>query len=230
DHLGKFDEKADYLFFLGYSPVAKAFRVFNIKRQEMEETCHATFSEDDEAISQTSTEGDTIKFSEVNSFPDDEFLEPIHRDNQFSANTEYFPYVPAFDHSISREPFEFINEVDVPASIEADHPKSADELDPADIQSDAIRTKWTWKNKMDEHGIVTKNKARLVAQGYNQQEWIDYEETFAPVARLEAIRIFLAYAAYMGFVVFQMNVKSAFLNGKISEEVYVQQPPRFESS
>ncbi|GJR36626.1 retrovirus-related pol polyprotein from transposon TNT 1-94 [Tanacetum coccineum] len=75
-----------------------------------------------------------------------------------------------------------------------------------------------------------KNKARLVAQGYNQQEGIDYDETFAPVARLEAIRIFLAYAAYTGFMVFQMDVKSAFLNGKILEEVYVQQPPGFESS
>ncbi|GJW34250.1 retrovirus-related pol polyprotein from transposon TNT 1-94, partial [Tanacetum coccineum] len=92
-----------------------------------------------------------------------------------------------------------------------------------------IGIKWIWKNKMDEKGVVTKNKARLVTQGYNQQERIDYEETFAPVARLEANRIFLAYAAYMGFVVYQMDVKSAFLNGKISKEVYVQQPPVFES-
>ncbi|GKC44513.1 retrovirus-related pol polyprotein from transposon TNT 1-94 [Tanacetum coccineum] len=83
---------------------------------------------------------------------------------------------------------------------------------------------------MDEEGVVTKNKARLVAQGYNQQEGIDYEETFAPIARLEAIRIFLDYAAYMGFVVYQMDVKSSFLNGKISEEVYVKQPPGFECS
>ncbi|GJT10341.1 retrovirus-related pol polyprotein from transposon TNT 1-94 [Tanacetum coccineum] len=82
---------------------------------------------------------------------------------------------------------------------------------------------------MDKKGIVIKNKARLVSQGYNQQKEIDYEETFAPVARLEAIRIFLAYAAYIGFMVYQMDVKSAFLNGKISEEVYVQQPPGFES-
>ncbi|GKB96843.1 retrovirus-related pol polyprotein from transposon TNT 1-94 [Tanacetum coccineum] len=93
-----------------------------------------------------------------------------------------------------------------------------------------IGTKWIWKNKMDENEIVIKNNARLVAQGYNQWEGIDYEETFTPMARLEAIRIFLAYAAYMGFMVYQMDVKSAFLNGKISEEVYVQQPPGFESS
>ncbi|GKD43025.1 retrovirus-related pol polyprotein from transposon TNT 1-94, partial [Tanacetum coccineum] len=70
----------------------------------------------------------------------------------------------------------------------------------------------------------------LVAQGYIQQEGIDYDETFAPVSRLEDIRIFLAYAAYMGFVVFQMDVKSSLLNGKISEEVYVQPPPGFKSS
>ncbi|GKC98648.1 retrovirus-related pol polyprotein from transposon TNT 1-94 [Tanacetum coccineum] len=93
-----------------------------------------------------------------------------------------------------------------------------------------IGTKWIWKNKMDENGRVIKNKARLVAQGYNQQEGIDYEETFAPIARLEAIGIFLAYATYMGFMVYQMDVKSAFLNGKISEEVYVQQPPGFKSN
>ncbi|GJU28922.1 ribonuclease H-like domain-containing protein [Tanacetum coccineum] len=93
-----------------------------------------------------------------------------------------------------------------------------------------IGTKWIWKNKMDENGVVIKNKARLVAQGYNQLEGIDYEETFAPVARLEAIRIFLAYAAYIGFMVYQMDVKSAFLNGKILKEVYVQQPPGLESS
>ncbi|GJR75518.1 retrovirus-related pol polyprotein from transposon TNT 1-94 [Tanacetum coccineum] len=83
---------------------------------------------------------------------------------------------------------------------------------------------------MDEEGVVTKNKARLVAKGYRQKEGIDYDETFAPVARLEAIRIFLAYALYIGFTVYQMDVKSAFLNRKISEEVYVEQPPGFESS
>ncbi|GJV01361.1 retrovirus-related pol polyprotein from transposon TNT 1-94 [Tanacetum coccineum] len=83
---------------------------------------------------------------------------------------------------------------------------------------------------MDENGVVIKNKSRLVAQGFRQEEGIDYDETFAPVARIEAIRIFLAYAAYMGFMVYQMDVKSAFLNGKILEEVYVQQPHGFESS
>ena len=93
-----------------------------------------------------------------------------------------------------------------------------------------IGTKWVFRNKLDENGIVIRNKARLVAKGYNQEEGIDYEETFALVARLEAIRMLLAYASIMNFKLYQMDVKSAFLNGLIQEEVYVEQPPRFEDS
>ena len=80
---------------------------------------------------------------------------------------------------------------------------------------------------MDESGNVVRNKARLVAQGYTQVEGIDFEKTFAPVARLEAIRMTLAFASYKDFKLFQMDVKSAFLNGFIEEEVYVEQPPGF---
>ncbi|GJV33760.1 putative ribonuclease H-like domain-containing protein, partial [Tanacetum coccineum] len=90
----------------------------------------------------------------------------------------------------------------------------------------AIGTK-VYRNKKDERGVVVRNKARLVAQGHRQEEGIDYDEVFAPVARIEAIRIFLAFASYMGFIVYQMDVKSAFLYGKIDEEVYVSQPPGF---
>ena len=85
-----------------------------------------------------------------------------------------------------------------------------------------------FKNKLDEDGHVSRNKARLVGKGYSQEEGIDFDETFAPVARLEAIRIFLAYGAHKGFSFFQMDVKSSFLNGLLTEEVYVEQPPGFE--
>ncbi|GKA16089.1 putative ribonuclease H-like domain-containing protein [Tanacetum coccineum] len=91
----------------------------------------------------------------------------------------------------------------------------------------AIGTKWVYRNKKDERGVVVGNKERLVAQGYRQEEGIDYDEDFAPVARIKAIRIFLAFASYMGFIVYQMDVKSAFLYGTIDEEVYVSQPPGF---
>ncbi|KAJ9552636.1 hypothetical protein OSB04_016681 [Centaurea solstitialis] len=91
-----------------------------------------------------------------------------------------------------------------------------------------IGTKWIFRNKTDKRGIVIKNKARIVAQGYTQEEGIDYDDVFAPVARIEAIRLFLAFASYKGFKVYQMDVKSAFLYGTIDEEVYVSQPPGFE--
>jgi hypothetical protein len=93
-----------------------------------------------------------------------------------------------------------------------------------------VGTKWVFHNKQDEHGVVTRNKARLVAKGYSQVEGLDFCETYAPVARLESIRILLAYATYYGFKLYQMDVKSAFLNGPIKEEVYVEQPPGFENS
>ncbi|GJY36691.1 putative ribonuclease H-like domain-containing protein [Tanacetum coccineum] len=92
----------------------------------------------------------------------------------------------------------------------------------------AIKTKWVYRNKKDETCIVIRNKARLVAQGYTQEEGIDYDEVFAPVARIEAIRLFLAYASFKDFVVYQIGEKSAFLYGKIEEEVYVYQPQGFE--
>ncbi|GJV37745.1 ribonuclease H-like domain-containing protein [Tanacetum coccineum] len=92
----------------------------------------------------------------------------------------------------------------------------------------AIGTRWVFRNKKDERGIMIKNKARLVAQGYTQEEGIDYDEVFALVARIEAIRLFLAYASYKDFVVYQINVKSPFLYRKIEAEVYVCQPPGFE--
>nr|GEW84576.1 copia protein [Tanacetum cinerariifolium] len=89
-------------------------------------------------------------------------------------------------------------------------------------------TKWVFRNKKDERGIVVRNKARLVAQGHTQEEGIDYEEVFASAARIEAIRLFLDYASCMGFMVYQIDVKSAFLYGTIEKEVYVCQPPGFE--
>ncbi|GJW75323.1 putative ribonuclease H-like domain-containing protein, partial [Tanacetum coccineum] len=92
----------------------------------------------------------------------------------------------------------------------------------------AIGTKWVYRNKKDDRGIMVRNKARLVAQGYTQEKGIDYDEVFALVARIEAIRLFLAYASFMNFIVYQMDVKSAFLYGTIEEEVYVCQPPGFE--
>ena len=97
---------------------------------------------------------------------------------------------------------------------------------PDDTQN-VIGTKWVFLNKQDENGQVIRNKARLMAQGYTQVEGTDYCQTYAPVARLESIRILLAYANHHNITLYQMDIKSAFLNGEIEQEVYVKQPPGF---
>jgi hypothetical protein len=102
-------------------------------------------------------------------------------------------------------------------------------LDPRPNQN-VVGTKWVFRNKQDEHGVVTRNKAWLVAKGYSQVEGLDFGENYSPVARLESIRILLAYATYHGFKLYQMDVKSAVLNGPIKKEVYVEQHPGFEDS
>ncbi|GKB14268.1 retrovirus-related pol polyprotein from transposon TNT 1-94 [Tanacetum coccineum] len=229
DHLGKFDEKDNDGLFLGYSLVAKAFRVFNIRRQEIEETLHVTFSEDDEAISQSNTEGDAINFNENRSFPDDEFLEPRSEVTQCLGNTEWSREKHIELFNIIGEPLagittkSRIRDSDAALASECLYVNFLSKMEPKKLIEALEEEGWIIAMQ-EELNQFERNK------GYNQQEWIDYEETFAPVARLEAIKIFLAYAAYMSFMVYQMDVKSAFLNGKISEEVYVQQPLGFESS
>ncbi|GJW72275.1 retrovirus-related pol polyprotein from transposon TNT 1-94 [Tanacetum coccineum] len=145
DHLGKFDEKVDDGFFLDYSPVAKAFRVFIMRRQEMEETIHVTFSKDDESISQSSTKGDAINFNENQSFPDGEFLEPKSKVTQCPDNIEYYPYIPAYENTtptnspilqdfvFPEEPPEFTSADDHPALNEHDHSDLTDNLEHVEI-------------------------------------------------------------------------------------------------
>ncbi|GJS92885.1 putative ribonuclease H-like domain-containing protein [Tanacetum coccineum] len=101
------------------------------------------------------------------------------------------------------------------------------ELVPRPGGKNVIALKWLWKNKCDAENIVVRNKSRLVAKGYKQEEGIDFEESFAPVARLEAVRMFIAFAAHRNITIFQMDVKTAFLNGPLKEEVYVSQPEGF---
>ncbi|KAJ0541141.1 putative RNA-directed DNA polymerase [Helianthus annuus] len=116
-----------------------------------------------------------------------------------------------------------------PATLDEDYDQiDPDDLEEMDLQWQmAMISRRVKRCKKDERGIVTRNKARLVVKGFNQQEGIDYNEVFAPVARLEAIRLFLAFASFKGFKVYQLDVKSAFLYGKVQEVVYVSQPDGF---
>ena len=101
------------------------------------------------------------------------------------------------------------------------------ELVPRPHDKNIIGAKWIFKNKLNKNGEVIRSKSRIVCKGYAQQEGIDFEETFAPVARLEAIRMFLALSSFQKFKVYQMDVKFAFLNGDLEEEVYIEEPDGF---
>nr|GFB10114.1 hypothetical protein [Tanacetum cinerariifolium] len=226
DHVGNFDAKANNGFFPDYSLVAKAFRVFNIRRQEIKETCQHTFSEDDEAILKSSKEADDHPV--LNEHDDSKSVKDLRiAKDKVSTIIEPISYVepsptiisPSSEVGVTTR--SIIRDSEAASAYECLYVNFHSEIEPKKLIKALEKEGWI-TNKMDEHGVVVKNKSRVVAQGYNQQERIDYDETFVLVARLEAIRVFLAYAAYMGFVVFQMEVKSVFLNRKIFEEVYVQ--------
>nr|GEX35395.1 retrovirus-related Pol polyprotein from transposon TNT 1-94 [Tanacetum cinerariifolium] len=118
------------------------------------------------------------------------------------------------------------------AELNAENDQVADdefinELVDRPLCTNVINLKWLWKNKHDEENTVIRNKSHLVAKGYAQKEGVDFEESFAPVARLEAVRLFISYAAHKSFTIYQMDVKNAFSYGPLKEEVYVNQPDCF---
>ncbi|KAI3718218.1 hypothetical protein L6452_19080 [Arctium lappa] len=265
DQLGKFDPKADDGIYLGYSSISKAYRVFNKRRQSVEETIHVTFDETRSANSKPITDNEELNAWMFSHYRE---TEPFFSNHQHSDppsaddDPNVIPPSAKSNSWVSVEPLNTLLPSDLPLSenhsdnnrlstiqqLIADEPQTSSSVnipivDPTSELSDhapAQRwtidhpidqilgdpnagTKWVFRNKLDEHGTLTRNKARLVAQGYRQEEGIDYDETFAPVARLEAIQLFLAYAVYKDFIVYQMDVKSAFLNGKLNEEVYIKQ-------
>ncbi|GJY53990.1 ribonuclease H-like domain-containing protein [Tanacetum coccineum] len=292
DPLGKFDEKADEGFFVGYSINSKAFRVFNTRTRKVEENLHIKFLENKPNVvgsgpdwlfdidlltnsmnyEPVTTGNQTNKNAgikdNVDAVPTQQYiLLPLLYDspqsskdavvddagkktneepaNKGERNADDLPLIPDVkdtgifsgaydDEDVGVEAdlnnlettMNVIQALTDPSWIEA----MQEELLQFKLQKvwtlvdlpkgkRAIGTKWVYRNKKDERGIVVRNKARLVAQGYTQEEGIDYDEVFAPVARIEAIRLFLAYASFMGFIVYQMDVKSAFLYGTIEEEV-----------
>nr|GEY49601.1 hypothetical protein [Tanacetum cinerariifolium] len=204
DPLGKFNGKADEGFLVGYSNTDDdaTFEVKEpeFKRKKPESEVHVSPS----SSAQTKKHDDKIKREakgktlEDITYSDDE--EAVGADVDFTN----------LETNITASP--------IPTTrVHNDH-----------HVTQIIGTKWVFRNKKDERGIVVRNKARLVAQGHTQEEGIDYKEVFVPVTRIEAIRLFLAYASFMGFMVYQMDVKSAFLYETIEEEVYVCQPTGFE--
>nr|GEX79868.1 uncharacterized mitochondrial protein AtMg00810-like [Tanacetum cinerariifolium] len=217
DNLGKFKAKGDEGYFLGYLMSSKAFRIFNKRTKRVEENVHIEFLEN--------------KAIEKGSGPNWLF--------DIDSLTKSMNYVPVVDAGTRNTDAPESNGNSNPTATLTNPPN--DQLETLTVETPIptasspvptkvwslvdcpkgvrpIGTKWVLKNKKDERGIVIRNKAMLVAQGHTQEEGIDYDEVFAHVARIEAIRLFLAYASFMGFTVYQMDVKSAFLYGTIDEE------------
>nr|GEY78820.1 hypothetical protein [Tanacetum cinerariifolium] len=153
----------------------------------------------------------------------------INNTNNFSAvGPSNTTVSPTYEPSSFQDASTSSHAPDMPALEDSTYSDDEDAVVDLSYKKRAIGTKWVYMNKKDEEDIVIRNKARLVAQGHKQEEGIDYEEVFAPVARLEAIRLFLAYASFMGFLVYQMYINNTFLYGTIEEEVYVCKPLGFE--
>nr|GEU65190.1 retrovirus-related Pol polyprotein from transposon TNT 1-94 [Tanacetum cinerariifolium] len=305
DYLGNFDEKADDGYFLGYSLVSKAFRVFNTRKQQTEETYHNTFDERTDAIKFSKPSVDNINIAESERYPLDEYIHHYEPSQKYQENdnppehSNHNNDSPIIENIINAEavqdfkptsspvedalaqntiPIQNIPSSYIPSTISLvaqDRWSQDKHIELANIIGDPGAGMLTramaktlsaalaheclfvdflseeepkkvseslkylgWVDAMqDELNQFARNKVwTLVRAPYGKtiigskwQEGIDYDETFAPFAILEAIKIFLAFATYMNFIVYQMDVKSAFLNGKLKEE-YVKQPPGFESS
>ncbi|GJS26161.1 putative ribonuclease H-like domain-containing protein [Tanacetum coccineum] len=270
--LGKFDEKADEGFFVGYSINSKAFRVFNTRTRKVEDNLHiGRFLKNKPNVVGSGPDW----LFDIDLLTNSMNYEPVTAGNQTNKNA-FQPEASKMqvaDDAGKKTNEEPTNEGETNGqekeggasnkeNDQNDHWKTKihatqtrrmtkiteehamieamqEELLQFKLQKiwtlvdlpkgkRAFGTKWVYRNKKDERGIVVRNKERLVAQGYTQEEGIDYEKLFAPVARIEAIRLFLAYTSFMGLIVYQMDVKSVFLYGTIKEEVYVCQPPGFE--
>ncbi|GKE20081.1 retrovirus-related pol polyprotein from transposon TNT 1-94, partial [Tanacetum coccineum] len=196
-------EKEDLCILVGYSTESKGYRVYNKRTCLIVESIHLRFDEI-KKMSETSVANDTSG------------LVPQRQKALDYDNSDPVPQLQNVSPSAdTTEELHQFNRLQVCELVDKPFGKNV------------IRLKWLWKNKKDEGQTVIRNKARLVAKGYAQEEVIDFEKSLAPVARLEAVWIFIAYAAHKSFLVYQMDVKTTSLNGLLKEEVYVAQPDGF---
>nr|GEU47370.1 retrovirus-related Pol polyprotein from transposon TNT 1-94 [Tanacetum cinerariifolium] len=250
DYLGKFDGKDDEGFFVGYSLNSKAFRVFNSRTRMVDKNLHIRFSEstpnvvgsgpdwlfDIDALTRIMNYEPIVAGTHSNGFVD---LKSSHDDRSkpLCDDGKKVDEDPRKENECNdQEKKDNVNSLTVNVTdTNEDNKLPFDPNMPAlenvstfNFSSEDEDDDTVFRNKTDERGIMIRNKARFVAQGYTQEEDIDYDEVFSPLAKIEAIKMFLAYASFKDFVVYQMDVKSVFLYGKIEEEVYVCQPPGFE--
>ncbi|KAL5849177.1 hypothetical protein ACOSQ4_007190 [Xanthoceras sorbifolium] len=256
DQLGKFDAKSDEGIFLGYSSNSRAYRVFNSTTHTIMESSNVVVDDagivsniDDEYVvenSECAGLDSNVKEEETEEMPNqtdpapwvrrshkkDDIIgdvsEGVRTRRQLANQVSYVCYTSQFEPKKVEEALQ--DEFWIGAMQEELNQFQRNDvwfLVPTPKSTNVIGTKWIFKNKSDENGNVVRNKARLVAQGYTQLEGVDFDETFAPVARLESIRLLLCVSCVCRFKLHQMDVKSAFLNGVLQEEVYVEQPKGF---
>nr|GEU58894.1 hypothetical protein [Tanacetum cinerariifolium] len=235
DDVGKLKAKGDIRVFVGYSKESDAFIIYNKQTRKIHESVNVNYNEISEMASkQFSLEPDLSNLNETGKSSNPSVSQVSETSKKYLEDLFYNFYDEYFDSS------------EIMKSSTMNVSAMQDELDqfarlnvwrlvPRPEGKTIIKTKWIFKNKKDESSLVIRNKARLVAVGYSHQEGIDYDETFAPVSRIKVIRLFLAYAAHKDFTVFQMDVKTAFLNGILKEEVsilelYRKEGARFSAS
>ncbi|GKC59869.1 retrovirus-related pol polyprotein from transposon TNT 1-94 [Tanacetum coccineum] len=248
--LGKLKPKADIGIFVGYVPTKKAYRIYNRRTRLIMETIHVEFDEltamDSELLGsgpelQLMTPG-TISSGLVQHHPSstpyvpqtkndwDMLFQPMF-DEYFNPLPSVVSPVPTAAASrptdLTGSPSSTSIDQAAPSASTSSTVQETQSLVISEDLAMIIKLKWIFKVKQDEFEMVLKNKAMLVAKGYHQEEEIDFEESLTPVARIEALRIFVVNAANKNMTIYQMDVKTTFLNGELREEVYVSQPEGF---
>nr|GEZ70709.1 retrovirus-related Pol polyprotein from transposon TNT 1-94 [Tanacetum cinerariifolium] len=220
EDVGKLKAKGDIEVFVGYSKKSAAFKIYNKRTRKIHESVNVNFDEISEMASkQFSLEPGLSNLNEMGKSSNPSIMKSS------TTNVETLINEEVFHESISNNMVPNVDEANTSHNVFNERLEDAyfDAI-PQPEGKTIIKTKWIFNNKKDESSLVIRNKARLVAVGYSQQEGIDDDDTFAPVARIESILLLLAYDAHKDFIVFQMDVKTAFLNGILKEEVYVGQP------
>ncbi|GJS50025.1 retrovirus-related pol polyprotein from transposon TNT 1-94 [Tanacetum coccineum] len=255
ENLDKIKEKGDPCILVGYSTQSKGYCVYNKRTRLIVESIHLRFDEIKEMY-ETSIDNDTsglVLQRQKASDYDNSSLAPQLQNVSPSADTTvpsqqeldllfgplYDEFFNAGTSSVNKSssptdnskqqdtpPTTNIQSSTKPTTLTTIHAEENNDNKAVETQT-VLKLKWLWKNKKDKDQTVIHNKARLVAKGYAQEEGIDFEESFALVARLEAVQIFVAYVAHKSFPIYHMDVKTAFLNGPLKEEVYVAQPDGF---
>ncbi|GJS78251.1 retrovirus-related pol polyprotein from transposon TNT 1-94 [Tanacetum coccineum] len=255
DDLGKMKPKADIGIFIGYSESSRGFRIYNRRTKKIMETIHVKFDELTTMASECNNLEPEINCTNFTNSSEDSQSIPSKSDldilfgplfEEYYSTNDAPPVVSSSNKQVANAPNspvmnevadEFVQEdvADFDGYMFHDAPQtpkfevaesSSTYHDPSNIRN-IIAIKQIWKNKTDAESMIIQNKSRLVAKGCRQEEGINFEESFAPIARLEAVRIFVAYATHKNFPIFQMDVKTAFLNGLLKEEVFVRQPDGF---